>query len=289
MDWNDRFREFASQKERDAIQAQLSPYHTRIAPRPAEFAASTAVASAWSARLFDGPFLVSAAPAHLPAINLVFVQSREGNTGADRPETLGGGATDKHLIYEGLSRVAADAVLAGANTVRGSGVVFSVWHPEMVSLRRALGKPRHPVQIILTERGDLAMDRELICNVPEIPVFVLTPRRNPALVSQARTRDWLRIVETDGARGLRGALETLRSSATISRISAVGGRTAATALLNTQLVQDLYLTTASRPGGDPDTPWYLGSRRLEKHLVLQKEATGPEAGVRFEHWRFCDV
>jgi hypothetical protein len=39
-------------------------------------------------------------------------------------------ATDKHLIYEGLSRAAADAVLAGAATVRAGDIVFSVWHPE---------------------------------------------------------------------------------------------------------------------------------------------------------------
>ena len=31
-------------------------------------------------------------------VNLVFVESREGNTGADDPSTLGGGETDQHLI-----------------------------------------------------------------------------------------------------------------------------------------------------------------------------------------------
>src|SRR3712207_8639295 len=53
-----------------------------------------------------------------------------------------GGATDKHVIYEGLSRVAADAVLAGAGTVRGAQLIFSVWHPELVALRSGVGLPR---------------------------------------------------------------------------------------------------------------------------------------------------
>jgi len=43
--------------------------------------------------------------------------------------SLGGGATDDHVVFEGLSRVAADAVLAGARTVHGGNNVFSVWHP----------------------------------------------------------------------------------------------------------------------------------------------------------------
>ena len=37
------------------------------------------------------------------------------------PSSLGGGDADKHLIYEGLSRVAADAVLAGAGRSAAAG------------------------------------------------------------------------------------------------------------------------------------------------------------------------
>ena len=74
------------------------------------------------------------------------VQSSDGNTCAADPGLLGGGNTDTHLIDEGLSRVAVDAVLAGAETVRRSEVVFSVWHPKLVDLRMSLGLSRHPVQ-----------------------------------------------------------------------------------------------------------------------------------------------
>ena len=74
----------------------------------------TGIGNAWSREHYGGPFHLFAAPPDRPAISLVFVQTRDGNTGAPNPEDLGGGPTDKHLIYEGLSRVAADAVLAGA-------------------------------------------------------------------------------------------------------------------------------------------------------------------------------
>src|SRR4029078_9723020 len=128
-------------------------------------------------RLFVGAFYVTRPHTpRRPACSLVFVQSADGNTGAENPGTLGGGDTDTHVIYEGLSRVAAQAVLAGASTVRGSGVVFSVWHPELVQLRAALGYPRHPVQIVATMRG-LDPAAELIFNVLDIPAIVLCSPR----------------------------------------------------------------------------------------------------------------
>ncbi|PYR25544.1 MAG: hypothetical protein DMF98_11910, partial [Acidobacteria bacterium] len=85
-----------------------------------------AIGNAWTRRLFDGLFYMSAPPIdELPATNLVFVRSRDGNTVAKDPSMLGGGEADKHLIYEGLSRVAVDAVMAGAETVRSGRVVLS--------------------------------------------------------------------------------------------------------------------------------------------------------------------
>jgi hypothetical protein len=98
-------------------------------------------------------------------------QSKDRNTGADNPDDLGGGSTDKHLIYEGLSRVAADGVLAGG-TATGD-VFFSVWHPQLVELRRTLGFPEHPAQIVVAGKGPLGLERTRLFNVPELPVFVL--------------------------------------------------------------------------------------------------------------------
>ena len=102
-------------------------------------------------------------------LSLAFVQSRDGNTEAADPGEFGAGATDKHLIYEGLSRVAADAVLVGAGTVHPEAF-FSVWHPELIALRESLGFPRHPAQVVVSKRGhvDLA---SLLFNVPDVPVF----------------------------------------------------------------------------------------------------------------------
>ena len=159
---------------------------------------------------------------------MVFVQSHDGNTGAADPSTLGGGETDKHLIYEGLSRVTADAVLAGAETVRSTDIFFSVWREEFVALRAALGKPRHPAQIIAT-LGGMDLENELVFNIPELTVFVLTAGAGLARMREALAfRPWLMPIVMPHQTDLAAAFRGLRREG-IARISIVGGRTIAAA------------------------------------------------------------
>jgi 5-amino-6-(5-phosphoribosylamino)uracil reductase len=212
----------------------------------------------------------------------VFVQSRDGNTGANDPSSIGGGATDAHIVYEGLSRAAADGVLAGAETIRGGDLVFSVWHPEVVRLRETLGLPRHPTQIVATLRG-LSFDETLLYNVPEIRVVVLTvPGYAREMEGELAARPWITPLVMHDANDLRAAFEELRKLGQ-SRISVVGGRTIARALVRAELIQDLYLTTSPRPGGEANTP--LFEKPTQSELILQKDGTGPESGVVFEHRR----
>jgi hypothetical protein len=132
----ERFDAFCRRREQAALAATIPGYTTRKDTLPEN---ARRLENDWSRALFDGPFYRSAAPAAdgTPITSLVFVQSHDGNTGAVDPSTLGGGDTDLHLIYEGLSRVDADAVMAGATTARARDVVFSVWHPQLTSLRLA--------------------------------------------------------------------------------------------------------------------------------------------------------
>ena len=120
------------------------------------------------------------------AMSLVFIQTKDGNTGGPNPGAFGGGATDQHLIYEGLSRVAADAVLAGAGSVHRNAF-FSVWHPELVALRASLDLPRHPAQIVVSKRGRLDFDA-LLFNVPDVRVFLIAGDECIARHESARPR-----------------------------------------------------------------------------------------------------
>jgi len=172
-----------------------------------------------------------------------FVQSADGNTSAADPGLLGGGNTDRHLVYEGLSRVAAEAVLAGAETVRESEVVFSVWHPELVDLRRSLGLPRHPLQIVATVRG-VELGETLLFNLPDIRVVLLTVASAADRMREAVSiRPWITLVVMDAPQDLFRAFERLRAMG-IARISCIGGRTLAGHLLDARLIDDVYLRPA---------------------------------------------
>jgi riboflavin biosynthesis pyrimidine reductase len=279
-----RFERFAARKEAEAEGATLAPWTTRFdGHQPNDLP----LGNDWSSALFDGPFYLSRAlPERLPSISLVFVRSCEGNTGAGDPSTLGGGETDKHLVYEGLSRVAADAVLTGARTIRGGNVVFSVWHPELVALRRSLGLSRHPIQIVATLRGVDLVDG-LLFTVPEIRVVVLTSGGCDASLRRGiDARPWIDLIVMDDPGDLAGAMGRLRQMG-VCRLSCVGGRTLAQQLIDAALVQDLYLTTSARSGGEPGTALSWGaSGQPPGRLVVQKQGTGADAGVTFEHTHF---
>ncbi len=274
------FVRFAARKTQEAVEARLPPYVTDAARPSPEM---LTIADEWASRLFDGPFYLSPPPdARMPACNLVFVQSKDGNTGTRNPQSLGGGETDKHLIYEGLTRVAADAMLAGAGTMRGGRIVLSVWRPELVRLRESLGKPRHPVQIVATRQG-VPLEGEMLYNLPEVRVILLTVGACAVRMRDAlAARPWITPVVAESPAQLPAAFDALRALG-IERISAVGGRTLATQLIDAGLVQDVYLTTSPYPGGEPDTPMY--PRPLDATVVVRKRGTGEERGVVFEHLR----
>jgi len=273
------FDDYVARKEAEAARAVLSPFVTEIDQPPADV---TPIGNAWTRRMFDGPFHLSAAPSNdLPSTSLVFVQSRDGNTGAADPSSLGGGEADKHLIYEGLSRVAADAVLAGAETVRGGRLVLSVWHPELVALRASLRLPRHPVHIVATLRG---LDfRGRLFDTPQLRVVVITVGACAKLtITPVANRPWMTILTMPTAGDMPYAFRQLRDMG-IARISCIGGRTIARQLIDAGLIQDLYLTTSAKSGGQPGTPLY--PRQLDGELIARKRGTGPDDGVIFEHLR----
>lgn len=243
----------------------------------------TPIGNEWSRRYYDGPFHVFDAPADTPAISLVFVQTRDGNTGAKNPADLGGGPTDLHLLYEGLTRVAADGVLAGASSA-GHNVFFTINHPELVALRAQLGLPRHLAQMVLSKDGNVDLSARLFTN-PDVPVFVLAgPRCIGRVCEEVARRPWITMIPTDD--DLRTTFARLRRDHGIGRISAIGGRKAATSLVDAGLVQDIYLTTTAIEGGEPKTPWYVGKRPPKLETIVRKRETGVESPIVFEHLAF---
>ncbi|MEY4636147.1 MAG: hypothetical protein RJA55_1945 [Acidobacteriota bacterium] len=288
MEWATRFAAFVAQKTTAAVTARIPGYVTTES-HGAELGLRS-ITNAWASERFDGPFFESDAthPA-LPAVNTVFVQSSDGNTGADNPMDLGGGLTDKHLVYEGLSSAHADAIFTGASTIRGAQMVMAIWHPELVALRMALGLDRYPAQVVATRSGDLDIESALMFNVPELRVFILTDDTGAeALEPHTRRRPWIQVLSGGRESDVIAGLKTLRADHGITRVSCIGGRTLTTQLIEAGVVQDLYLTTAPQPGGEPHTPFYTGAQPLNTALVVSKAGRDEEAGVGFEHLRLTD-
>ena len=276
-DWDERFDALVERKTHEAFAAAIAPL---VTVRDQADDSVAVIGNAWSRAMFGGLFYVSpSSSGDLPSTNLVFVQSRDGNTVTGDPSSLGGGEADAHLIYEGLSRVAVDGVLAGSRTLRSS-TLLSVWRPELVALRKTMDLPRHPVQIVATLNG-IALDEGLMFNVPELRVILITVARGAEAMRDAVTaRPWISLVEMESARDLPAAFRELRRLG-IERMSCIGGRTLAGQLLDAGLIQDVYLTTGTREGGAPGTPLY--DKPLHGREIVRKNGTGPDAGVVFEH------
>ncbi len=273
------FQDLAAQKTREAATANIERLSTVFDWRDGSRAQG--IGNTWSRLHYGGEFGLVCRPHTQTAMSLVFVQTKDGNTGGPNPSAFGGGATDTHLIYEGLSRVAADAVLAGAGSVHRNAF-FSVWQPDLVALRASLGLPRHPAQIVVSKRGRLNLDAPLF-SVPDVPVFLIAGDECVARHESAlRARPWVRLISLNGD-DLRPAFERLRLEESIQRISAIGGRFTATQLVDAGLIQDIYLTTTSHDGGEPGTPWYSGANSPQLTPITSKQWIESGSRVVFEH------
>ena len=100
------------------------------------------------------------------------------------------------------------------------------------------------------------------------------------VITPVAQRPWMTVLTMPSARDLPDAFRQLREMG-IARISCIGGRAIARQLIDAGLVQDLYLTTSAKEGGEPGTPLY--PRPLKGDLVVRKRGTGPDEGVVFDH------
>ena len=102
------------------------------------------------------------------------------------------------------------------------------------------------------------------------------------LASAVAARPWITVRSTGARSDLRTHLRGL-AAAGLRRLSAIGGRHLATGLLDAHLVHELYLTTGTRSGGTPGTPYYIGASPPALTPILRKRGLGDERGVVFEH------
>jgi riboflavin biosynthesis pyrimidine reductase len=84
------------------------------------------------------------------------VMSADGKAVIGGTEAGIGSADDQRLMRE--LRVHADVILAGAGTLRATGISPRLGLPELEALREARGKPRYAMSATISRTGDLPLD-----------------------------------------------------------------------------------------------------------------------------------
>jgi 5-amino-6-(5-phosphoribosylamino)uracil reductase len=255
-----------------------------------------AVAHPKVAAVWDGPFALPVSPdPALPYVLLMFVASLDGKVTLENPADLGGGRVDWWLFSQGV-RYAMDAVAGGRETMGAEPRrVLSVFDRELVRARVAeLGKPRHPLQVVVSGSGEMDPERDYLLTVPEVPTVVLTSevgrtRLEPVCAGRPG-KHVIGIGTAPRALDLRKGLEILRADFGVERLQLIGGPAVATAFLEAGLVHELFLTQTPRLLGGRDlrtffegTGFPAGSA-LRAELRSLKVGSPPSADVLFQRW-----
>src|ERR1700722_18567665 len=138
--------------------------------------------------IYDGHFYAPGPPPLVrPYGTWVFASTLNGKVTYLEPKIIQATFTD-YYFYREVSKVFTDAVVAGAETVRGSPdqerFTMSLYDPELIAFRtQALRKPRHPLQVVITGSGNIATEQEYIFNLPEFKVAVFTTTKGAVELS----------------------------------------------------------------------------------------------------------
>jgi riboflavin biosynthesis pyrimidine reductase len=190
-----------------------------------------------------------------------------------------------------------DAVVGGRQTMCSAPRrILSIFDPDLVHSRLTeLGKPRHPLQVVVSGSGALDPERDYPLAVTEVPAVVVTSEAGKARLGPACAgRPGMHILAvgpSPGALDLRRALECLRADFGVERLQLVGGAKLATSFLEASLVHELFLTQAPRLlGGRNLRTFFEGSgfpaaRAPRAELKSLKLGTRPQDNVVFERWR----
>jgi len=172
--------------------------------------------------------------AGLPRVVAIMIASVDGRATLDGSSTRLGHPEDRGLL-RGL-RAAADCLLAGTQTIATEGYA-ALLDAEQRAARVAAGRPPHPLVATVTRSGEVPWAAPVFSEPGVVKqVYAGAPVTVPAGV-QATT-------VTEGSRGLRAALEHLRSALAVDSVACEGGPGLLRALLADDLVDDLLLTVA---------------------------------------------
>jgi riboflavin-specific deaminase-like protein len=207
----------------------------------------------------------ASAAADRPYVLVNFIASADGRTTfAGRSGALGD--EGDRAMFHGL-RERADAVLAGTNTLRVERYGRMLGREERRRRRLEAGRSAEPLACAVTRSGELPSDIPLFAE-PEAHVVVFTARE----VDLKGARAHVDVVKLDlGELTLTTVIRRLRSDYGVQLVLCEGGPTIFGALLEEDLVDELFLTVAPKlTGGGASSTVTSGP---ELHELCQLELT----------------
>lgn len=151
-----------------------------------------------------------------------------------------GSPADRALFH--ALRAGADAVMAGAGTVRAEGYGPLIRDPGVRALREAQGMAAQPLAVIVSRTLDLEPTLPLLAD-PGSRVVILTPSSGKLGVTRARV-DYVRTAS------LTAGLAELRASEGTNLILCEGGPSLNGSLAAESLIHELFLTLSPLLVGD---------------------------------------
>ena len=198
----------------------------------------------------DALELRASPPADRPYTVVNFVSSADGRAAFQgRSGPIAGGDEADRALFLGL-RERVDAVLAGTGTLRTERYGRLLRDPERRERRAASGLDPEPLASVLTRSGDVPTEIPLFAE-PQARVVVFTPTE---LDSSACAAQVEQVLLDPGELTLTTMMRRLRSDYAVRAVLCEGGPTIFGALLDEELVDELFLTLAPRLVGGGVAP-----------------------------------
>jgi riboflavin biosynthesis pyrimidine reductase len=190
----------------------------------------------------------------------------------------------------GLLRAVADAVIIGAGTLHATSLDH-LWTADYIyppladayrSLRSALGKPEPPLNVVVTARAEIDLDRRVFRS-GEVPALIVTTPEGAKRIGERTLPPSVRVAMGDGpgslsARAVLAAVRHIRPSAMI--LVEAGPRLMGDFFAEQQL-DELFLTLAPQVAGRDgsfERPGLVAGKRFAPEHPLWGTLVGIKRG-----------
>jgi 5-amino-6-(5-phosphoribosylamino)uracil reductase len=206
--------------------------------------------------------LADLAPAERPYVVLNMAATADGRIAIGGRSSPVAGSADRALFHE--LRTQADAVMAGASTVRAERYRPLVKTDELRARREREGLDPNPLAVFVSGRLDLPADLPILQDpASRVAIVTASERRLEGVAAHV---DYLR---QSAAGELGPALRTLRTGHGIRSILCEGGAHLNSALLHEGLVDELWLCQSPKLAADPSQPAGLEGEALPGPVDLE--------------------